>query len=237
MANERTPRRSSVAAVAFLASGLTGRTGDEGSGRTAGGGTRTTGEAFTDATDCLPMAPDPGGNSDLLTGPGFEPDLAAARMLAVSRCTGDFSAGLGRGLAAGGLASATFFSEMIPAGGAGADSSAATTAVFLARAAAMISAMLGRPAVPAGFGLAGCEADGLGDWDASTETAAAAMGAASTVATASGDSTAADPAAFSARAAAKMSATESFFFSAIVFSQKNARTLVLNGVQWSFKSL
>ncbi len=151
-------------------------------------------------------------------GPGFTPVRASARMLPVSfgpalaGAAGDaFAAGAAFGAA---LAAAAGFAAGAGFGAAGLATAGAAPACFSARAEANISATLGR-APPAAFGAAGFAGFGAG------ASAAAASGAAAATVSAAGSLDGAALASTSAplesdfRAAARISATDNFFFSAM----------------------
>ena len=194
MAIERKPRRSVVAGLAATV------------GRVGLGGTGLGGAFALPAGFGLGSAD--AGASALLVGPGFEPERAAARMLAVSRCSGAIlAAGFSTAFAAAGLAAAA-----LAAGFTTGFSAAAASPADFCRASFMISATLGRPpSLPTAGFAAGFAAAGF---------ATSVAGAASSVAgAASLACVAASPAAasaFSARAAARISATDIFFRSAML---------------------
>ena len=190
MAIERKPRRSVVAGLAATV------------GRVGLGGTGLGGAFALPAGFGLGSAD--AGASALLVGPGFEPERAAARMLAVSRCSGAIlAAGFSTAFAAAGLAAAA-----LAAGFPTGFSAAATSPADFCRASFMISATLGRPpSLPmAGFAAAGFATSVAG-------TASSVAGAASLACVAASPAAAS---AFSARAAARISATDIFFRSAML---------------------
>ena len=181
-------------------------------GRAGGGGT-TRGGAASLTTAGFGLA-GLGGASALLTGPGFAPARAAARILAVSRCT-PVLLPVTTGLAVADLAGAGLTGAGLAAGAGWGDTgfAAAASAPPFCLAMAKISATLGRPppaVAAAGFG-AGCWID---------STATAGSPGRSTTDAGSAFAGAAPP--FSARAAASISATDIFFFSAIASSWQRA---------------
>lgn len=155
----------------------------------------------------------------MLVGPGLAP-RAAARMLAVSRGKAAIFAAAGFSPVA--FAAAGFAAAAFAAGFAAGFSEGAGSPLDFWRAIFMISATLGRPPpLPtAAFtaGLAGGSED-----PASTggEASASGAGAASCWATASASPPA--PPAFWARAAARISATDIFFRSAMLLTLTRAR--------------
>jgi hypothetical protein len=145
------------------------------------------------------------GASALLTGPGFAPALAAAKILAVSRCTFFLAPSTSTGFAV-----AVFFADGCLAAGFGVAFGSEAGLPLPALAIASISWTLGRPD-EAGFDAAGFVADAGGSEAGNSLTPVSGTSALDSVAGFS-DSV---PDCLLALAAANMSATDIFFFSAI----------------------
>jgi|TARA_B100000085_G_scaffold276795_1_gene296387 hypothetical protein len=190
----RKPRRSSVA-VAFAGFSDFRRTGRGGTGR---GGALA---GFFAAGFAAGL--EKPGDSDLLTGPGFLPALAASRILAVSLCTFFFAP-----LTAGGFAVADFLATGCLAAGFVAFADSSEGLLLPERAIARISFTLGRSDDADTFDATGSEtfpsplgSVGLEGADAVSDSGGASLELAEDWP--------------SARAAAKISATDIFFFSAM----------------------
>ena len=158
----------------------------------------------------------------MLIGPGFAPFRAAAKILAVSRgppASDSSLAAAGAGFAAAGFAAAALAAGAAFAAGFSAAGLAAGAAPpSFARAAAKISATLGRPppaALAGAFGAAGFTGSAGAVESATLGALSATGGSAGALGFAAAASPAAPSPADLPRAIANMSAVESFFFSAI----------------------
>jgi hypothetical protein len=138
------------------------------------------------------------GASDLLTGPGFVPALAASRMLAVSRCTFFFAP-----LTTGVFAATAFLAAGCFAAGVDDFFGSSAGFPFPDRAIARISDTLGRSDDPEVLGVLSTPLTSAGLKSADAPSGVAAGFSAS------------DTGCLSALAAANMSATDIFFFSAM----------------------